>query len=103
MCVGCRQRAAKTALLRVVAAPAEDGLSVVPDPAGTAPGRGAHLHPDPRCLEQAVRRQAFARALRVTGGLDIAPLRDHLGGPQHPTSTTEADIRPPDRRGSSSS
>ena len=41
---------------------------VVPDPQGTAPGRGAHLHPTTECYEFAVRRKAFGRALRLTGG-----------------------------------
>lgn len=36
------------------------------------PGRGAWLHPDTRCLELAVRRRAFGRALRCTNpdGID---------------------------------
>lgn len=29
------------------------------------PGRGAWLHPDPACLETAVKRRAFSRALRA--------------------------------------
>jgi predicted RNA-binding protein YlxR (DUF448 family) len=41
---------------------------VVPDPQGTAPGRGAHLHPTTECYELAVRKKAFGRALRITGG-----------------------------------
>ena len=41
---------------------------VVPDPLGTAPGRGAHLHPTTECYELAVRRKAFGRALRVQAG-----------------------------------
>jgi len=64
-CVGCRERAPKQELLRVVAG---DG-TLVPDPAGRAPGRGAHLHPTPECLALALRRRAFVRALRVTDGL----------------------------------
>jgi predicted RNA-binding protein YlxR (DUF448 family) len=68
-CVGCRQRAAKQELLRVVARDQGSGLEVVPDPAARAPGRGAHLHPTPECLELALRRRAFPRALRVEGRL----------------------------------
>lgn len=49
-------------------------LSVTPDPDGTSPGRGAHLHPTTACLELALRRKAFARALR----LDRAPTTDQL-------------------------
>jgi predicted RNA-binding protein YlxR (DUF448 family) len=73
-CVGCRERAPIDALWRVVA---RDG-TVVPDPGRRLPGRGAHLHPDPRCLDLAERRRAFPRALRVAGSLNLGPLRDAL-------------------------
>ena len=52
--------------------------AVVPDPTATAPGRGAHLHPVSACYDLAVRRRAFGRALRVTTGLDSAPLAAYL-------------------------
>jgi predicted RNA-binding protein YlxR (DUF448 family) len=69
MCIGCRERATKRELLRVTLGADADGHPVVvPDPAGTAPGRGAHLHPSTACLELAERRRAFARALRWEGG-----------------------------------
>ena len=45
---------------------------VVPDPLGSAPGRGAHLHPTTACYELAVRRKAFGRALRVPERLESA-------------------------------
>ncbi|RPE32381.1 hypothetical protein EDD38_0637 [Kitasatospora cineracea] len=83
-CVGCRKRAAKHELLRVVAG----GDECVPDPRGTLPGRGAYLHPDPNCLDLAVRRRAFPRALRVQGALDPGALREHL----------EAEASPADRQ-----
>ncbi|MFJ7049659.1 DNA-binding protein [Streptomyces sp. JV178] len=70
-CVGCRQRAAKTELLRVVAVEDE----CVPDHRGTLPGRGAYIHPALVCLDLAVRRRAFPRALRAPGPLDSAALR----------------------------
>ena len=73
-CVGCRKRAAKHDLLRVVAV--EGGC--VPDPRGALPGRGAHLHPDPGCLDLAVRRRAFPRAFRLTGALDTEALREQV-------------------------
>jgi uncharacterized protein len=66
-CVGCRQRAAKSELLRVVASDRGAGLEVVPDPAGRAPGRGAHLQPTTACLDLAIRRRAFPRALKTEG------------------------------------
>ncbi|MFB7338109.1 YlxR family protein [Streptomyces adustus] len=73
-CVGCRERAAKTDLLRIVAI--EDAC--VPDPRGTLPGRGAYVHPVPVCLDLAVRRRAFPRALRVPGPLDVKVLRQYV-------------------------
>jgi hypothetical protein len=61
-------------LLRVVVAPDAIGEDtpppVVPDPRRRMAGRGAWLHPDLRCVELAVRRRAFARALRVPGPVD---------------------------------
>jgi hypothetical protein len=60
-CVGCRGRAPKAELLRVVRS--RDGVRV--DPLGRAPGRGAYVHRDQGCVDVAVRRGALARALRV--------------------------------------
>ncbi|MEU4928366.1 YlxR family protein [Streptomyces yokosukanensis] len=73
-CVGCRERAAKNDLLRIVMI--EDACA--PDPRGTLPGRGAYVHPALVCLDQAVRRRAFPRALRVPGPLDTKALRRHV-------------------------
>lgn len=69
-CVGCRETCGKTDLLRVVVA----NGTVVPDPAATMPGRGAYVHPRPDCVDLAVRRKSFARALRAPGGLDATEL-----------------------------
>jgi predicted RNA-binding protein YlxR (DUF448 family) len=82
-CIGCRQRASKRELLRVTAGSDAHGQpAVVPDPDGTTPGRGAHLHPTAECYDLAVRRKAFARALRLTpgaeGGLSTAPVGEWL-------------------------
>ncbi|HEY2488951.1 MAG TPA: YlxR family protein [Streptosporangiaceae bacterium] len=63
--MGCRERAAKSELLRIVAA----GNELVPDPLAQLAGRGAYLHPSQRCWEQAQHRRAFPRALRVPGPL----------------------------------
>ncbi|MBW8483661.1 YlxR family protein [Actinomadura sp. PM05-2] len=73
-CVGCRARTAKSDLLRLVVV----GNVIVPDGRGRLPGRGAHLHPDPACLELAERRRAFPRAFRLAGPLDSGALRDGL-------------------------
>jgi predicted RNA-binding protein YlxR (DUF448 family) len=68
--------------VRVTAGSDADGRAVVvPDPTSTAHGRGAHLHPTTECLDLAVRRKAFGRALRVTEGLDPAPVVAHLAQP----------------------
>ncbi|WP_269778380.1 YlxR family protein [Nocardioides mangrovicus] len=77
--MGCRRRDSRRQLLRVVAGAGPDGRpAVVPDPRGTAPGRGAHLHPTTDCLTLAERRRAFPRALRVEGAMDLAALRMYL-------------------------
>jgi uncharacterized protein len=84
MCLGCRQRADRSVLLRVVAAEVDGSWSVVPDPRHRLGGRGAWLHRDPACLELAVRRRAFARALRLSGPLDPEPVRVHLAAAGRP-------------------
>ena len=61
-CVGCREEAGKRALIRLVRGP--DGV-VRRDPTGRAEGRGAYLHDDPACFEQARRRRALQRALKA--------------------------------------
>jgi predicted RNA-binding protein YlxR (DUF448 family) len=77
-CVGCRERAAKEELLRVVADDLGAGPEVIPDPKGRAPGRGAHVHPTPECLELALRRRAFTRALRAPAGLGSKRLEAYV-------------------------
>lgn len=72
--MGCRERAAKSDLLRIVAV---EG-ACVPDPRGTLPGRGAYLHPASVCLDLAVRRRAFPRAFKAQGPLDTAEIRCHV-------------------------
>jgi predicted RNA-binding protein YlxR (DUF448 family) len=66
-CIGCRLRAERSELIRVVA---RDGV-VVPDPSAQLPGRGAWVHPDGLCIGTAISRRAFARALRVEGTLNM--------------------------------
>lgn len=77
-CVGCRRRASAAELLRVVAGP---DASLAPDPRRRLPGRGAWVHPVLDCVDLAERRRAFARALRVPGALDPAPVRAYLASP----------------------
>ena len=74
-CVGCRRRDVRSALLQVVAERTDTGeyvARVVADPRLRLPGRGAWLHPTPECLDLALRRRAFGRALRVKALLDVA-------------------------------
>lgn len=73
-CVACRKRAPREEMLRVVVL---DGRLTVDDRA-VLPGRGAWVHPTVRCLDQAVSRGAFSRALRVSGKLDAGPLENRL-------------------------
>ena len=72
--MGCRTRAPADDLLRVVV---DDG-ALAPDPRRRLPGRGAWLHPVPECLARAEKRQAFPRALRVPGPLDVDRVRSYL-------------------------
>ena len=67
MCVGCRGRANRTQLVRVVASSGPTGPVVEIDHRKTLPGRGAWLHLSADCVEAAVRRKALHRALRVDG------------------------------------
>ncbi|QTI66850.1 YlxR family protein [Gordonia polyisoprenivorans] len=66
MCIGCRSRTDITALVRVVAREGADGPTIAVDLAKTMPGRGAWLHPREDCVSAAVRRRAFAPALRAS-------------------------------------
>ena len=76
-CVGCKARDDRSMLLRVVLLTGDaDGTDpsvslVVPDVRGRLPGRGAWLHHSTECLQLAIRRRAFGRALRVTTPVDV--------------------------------
>lgn len=69
-CVGCRARAPRSTLLRVV----EQAGALVADEKAVLPGRGAWVHATDECLGTAIRRRAFERALRVSGPLDTQTL-----------------------------
>ncbi|HEX2823845.1 MAG TPA: YlxR family protein [Streptosporangiaceae bacterium] len=79
-CVGCRQRAVKSSLLRLVAV----GDVIRPDPRARLPGRGAYLHPQLACLELARRRRSFPRALRTTRSLSFDSVAEYLCGAVNP-------------------
>ncbi|MDP9242630.1 MAG: YlxR family protein [Actinomycetota bacterium] len=61
-CVGCRERGARSELLRIVRSPAG---KVSLDIRGDAAGRGCYVHPSLGCVVQADRRGAIPRSLRT--------------------------------------
>ncbi|HEU4361188.1 MAG TPA: YlxR family protein [Mycobacterium sp.] len=88
-CVGCRKRELAVELLRVVAAAGGNGnQAVTVDVAGNVPGRGAWLHPVPRCLHEAIRRRAFVRALRIAGSPDVSGVAEHISCRAAPDNRT---------------
>ena len=60
MCVGCRERASKRELIRIVRTP--DG-QIVADATGKTPGRGAYICRKASCLAKARKSRALERAL----------------------------------------
>ncbi|MGD1254106.1 YlxR family protein [Mycobacterium seoulense] len=90
-CVGCRKRELAVELLRVVAVSDGNGEhAVIVDTRTSLPGRGAWVHPEPQCVQQAIRRRAFTRALRIDRPPDTTALVEHV----------EALDSPGNRRGS---
>jgi uncharacterized protein len=79
-------------LLRVVAVSTGNGkFAVTVDPAGNLPGRGAWLHPIPKCAQEAIRRRAFARALRIADAPDASAVVERiefLDAHDHPANRT---------------
>jgi len=63
-------------------------FAVTVDTSGSHPGRGAWLHPDDRCLSAAIRRRAFARALRIDGPPDTSEVVEHFALLAHPARET---------------
>ena len=93
-CVGCRKRELAVELLRVVAESDGNGnYAVIVDTARSLPGRGAWLHPVQQCVQQAIRRRAFTRALRIAGSPDTSAVVEHV-------DSLGAFVPPGDRRGS---
>ncbi|SNT05751.1 hypothetical protein SAMN06309944_1895 [Micrococcales bacterium KH10] len=73
-CIGCRRRDLRANVLRVVA-DSRNGVAYVRfDARVTMSGRGAWLHE--HCLEKALTRRAFARALRLTGPVDTSEIEE---------------------------
>ena len=68
-CVGCRARARKAELLRIVRGP---GATVRVDPTGSSPGRGAYVHRSRDCARAALAKGSLGRALRMGVGPEEA-------------------------------
>ncbi|MFK4760644.1 YlxR family protein [Microbacterium sp. ZW T5_45] len=75
-CVGCRTRAPRSALLRVVT---QDDTLII-DERAVLPGRGAWVHATRECMEAALRRRAFGRALRVSANVDTQTIENYPFG-----------------------
>lgn len=75
-CIGCRSKAPRSELIRLVVA--ENALQL--DETKSAAGRGAWIHPERACVEQADRRRAWQRALRVKIPLDATSIKNRLNG-----------------------
>lgn len=75
-CVGCRMRASRSALLRVVSHNSE----LIFDERAVMTGRGAWVHPTQQCIDAALKRRAFARALRVSAQLSTQTIEKRLNG-----------------------
>lgn len=90
-CIATRQQLPATGLLRLCARPHGDGIAIIPDPQACLPGRGAWILPSMQAFQLAERKRAFGRALRVSGQLDLNPLRDYLSDLEaHAASTQTA-------------
>lgn len=70
-CVGCRARAPRSVLVRLVADRTTSAHAVVVDEPASASGRGAWVHPHPDCLDRAITRRAVPRALRMAAPVDL--------------------------------
>jgi predicted RNA-binding protein YlxR (DUF448 family) len=57
----------------------QNGVLIV-DERAVLPGRGAWLHPTQECMEAALRRRAFGRALRVSTAVDTQTIEKRLNG-----------------------
>ncbi|WZO56947.1 YlxR family protein [Microbacterium sp. LWH10-1.2] len=50
---------------------------IIIDESAVLPGRGAWVHPTRECMDAALRRRAFGRALRVPTILDTQTIEDY--------------------------
>lgn len=77
MCIAQRRPKPREQLLRVVVDPA-DASRIIPDPRAVVPGRGAWIEPTLACYEQAAKKRAFGRALKVSAQADTSPVRVYI-------------------------
>jgi predicted RNA-binding protein YlxR (DUF448 family) len=86
-------------LLRVVAVSGNGNEAVTVDTAGNQPGRGAWLHPAPQCLQAAIGRRAFVRALRISGSPDVSGVEEYfdhqIGSPPRLTEQVAKNMSTP--------
>jgi predicted RNA-binding protein YlxR (DUF448 family) len=77
-CVGCRQRASRTSLIRIVNQSSKGISALIVDEKAILPGRGAWLHASVQCLKLAIERRAFGRALKLSATPDSSGLNSHI-------------------------
>ncbi|MEX2393844.1 MAG: YlxR family protein [Actinomycetota bacterium] len=83
--MGCRRRAPKPELVRIVGT---SGGAVRIDPEGNAPGRGAYVCSNVDCLVQAIRRDRVGRALRcVVDKRSLEGLKEEVRRAAHDRAT----------------
>jgi predicted RNA-binding protein YlxR (DUF448 family) len=83
MCVSCRVREAQEALIRVVCAQGR----LMADNEQKASGRGAYVHPTAECINNALSRRMFVRALRVKSDVDVKVIAGLANGENQPSTT----------------
>jgi predicted RNA-binding protein YlxR (DUF448 family) len=79
-CVGCGTTGAKRSFVRIVRGP--DGTVQIDD-TGKKPGRGAYLHSDANCWNQALKKKRLEYSLKVSlSPHDVAALEAFAGALQ---------------------
>ncbi|HTQ22470.1 YlxR family protein [Mycobacterium sp.] len=60
--------------------------ALIVDSASSLPGRGAWLHPVSQCVQQAIRRRAFSKALRITGCAETSAVIEYVSALDAPAT-----------------
>ena len=74
-CAGCRGKAHRSDLVRMVVDRRTATPVVVVDPRASLPGRGVWLHKQLDCLDRAETRRAIQRGLRMSPSLPLEAVR----------------------------